>query len=153
MFCNQCGVQLNPHASFCQHCGGAVAENPPVSPQHQQDRRLNTLGALWMAMGALCLIPALLLGGVGEGFHLVGGGPHFWHPMPFGFLFGAGLLFGIGGLAVGWGLLHREPWARTAAIIAGVLFLFRPLLGTLLGIFTLWVLLSDRRSNMQRARY
>src|SRR6266852_3303715 len=43
---------------------------------------------------------------------------------------------------VGWGLLQRQPWARTIAIVLGILALFHPPFGTALGIYTLWVLLA-----------
>jgi hypothetical protein len=58
-----------------------------------------------------------------------------------------GYLF-IGGAAVGliagWGLLARQPWARTLAIVLGSLSLFDVPFGTALGIYTLWVLLPAR---------
>ncbi len=43
-------------------------------------------------------------------------------------------------LFVGYSLLTRRPWGRTFAIIVAVLTLLKPLFGTALGIFTLWVL-------------
>jgi hypothetical protein len=45
-------------------------------------------------------------------------------------------------LIAGWGLLQRKPWARILTIVLGVISLIRFPLGTLLGIYTLWVLLS-----------
>jgi hypothetical protein len=46
------------------------------------------------------------------------------------------------GFVVGWGLLQREPWARTLAVILGFVSLFFNIpFGTALGIYTLWVLL------------
>jgi hypothetical protein len=43
-------------------------------------------------------------------------------------------------LLVGYSLLTRQPWGRTLAIIVGILILLKPLFGTALGIYTLWVL-------------
>jgi hypothetical protein len=46
------------------------------------------------------------------------------------------------GFATGWGLLQREPWARTAAVVLAFPSLFFNVpFGTALGIYTLWVLL------------
>ncbi len=45
-------------------------------------------------------------------------------------------------LAVGVALLTRQPWGRIFAIIIAVLTLIKPLLGTILAIYTLWVLLE-----------
>ena len=41
---------------------------------------------------------------------------------------------------VGYSLLTRRAWGRVLAIVAAVLVLFKPILGTALGIYTLWVL-------------
>ena len=41
----------------------------------------------------------------------------------------------------GIGLLRRAPWARTLAIVTSFLTLIKPLTGTVLAIYTLWVLL------------
>jgi hypothetical protein len=43
-------------------------------------------------------------------------------------------------LVVGYSLLTRRPWGRTLALVVGILTLLKPLLGTALGIYTLWVL-------------
>ena len=45
-------------------------------------------------------------------------------------------------LVAGWGLLQRKPWARILTIVLGVISLIRFPLGTALGVYTLWVLLS-----------
>jgi hypothetical protein len=37
--------------------------------------------------------------------------------------------------------MNHERWARTTAIVIGILALFHPPFGTALGIYTLWVLL------------
>jgi hypothetical protein len=100
-----------------------------------------------MVVGALTLIPALILMFLSSVVHIV---------IPFSeslardlgpllmMILGASLLFvGAGGLLVGWGLMHHQPWARIAAIVVGALALFHPPLGTILGIYTLWVLLSQ----------
>ena len=45
------------------------------------------------------------------------------------------------GFFAGWGLLQREAWARTVALVVGFVALLNVPLGTALGIYTLWVLL------------
>jgi hypothetical protein len=37
--------------------------------------------------------------------------------------------------------MKRERWARTTAIVVGILAIFHPPFGTAMGIYTLWVLL------------
>ncbi len=63
--------------------------------------------------------------------------PHILHGIGF-ILMATGVL----GILAGWGLLERQPWARTLAIVLGFLALFHFGIGTALGIYTLWVLLS-----------
>jgi hypothetical protein len=45
------------------------------------------------------------------------------------------------GFLAGWGLMQREPWARVLALVLGFISLFNIPLGTVVGIYTLWVLL------------
>ncbi len=55
---------------------------------------------------------------------------------------GLGVLTGsILGLVTGWGLLQREPWARTLAIVMACMNLVFMPFGMMLGLYTLWVLL------------
>lgn len=57
---------------------------------------------------------------------------------------GVGLLLAtlsLPGLAAGYGLLTRKPWARFVALVVGVLGLVNVPLGTAIGVYTLWVLM------------
>ena len=45
------------------------------------------------------------------------------------------------GVVAGWGLLERRPWARMLTIVLGCFGLLEVPFGTVLGIYTLWVLL------------
>jgi hypothetical protein len=46
-------------------------------------------------------------------------------------------------LFAGFGLLRRRPWARVLALVLGTLELFHVPLGTVIGGYTLYVLLQD----------
>jgi hypothetical protein len=72
----------------------------------------------------------------------------FWNPnLPFffpGLMRGVGMILmtsGILGILAGWGLMERQPWGRPLGIVLGFLALFHFPVGTVLGIYTLWVLL------------
>ncbi len=145
MFCNHCGTAVQADYNVCPRCGKPV-QSTPLAPSRLEGR-LRTLGILWMVVGGLTLIPALILVFLSSVVHVV---------IPFEdslardlgplvmMVAGASLfIVGAGGLLVGWGLMHHESWARIAAIVVGVLALFHPPLGTALGIYTLWVLLSQ----------
>jgi hypothetical protein len=54
------------------------------------------------------------------------------------------LLFkALAGFAAGWGLLQRESWARPLTLVLGFISLIDFPIGTALGIYTIWVLLSS----------
>jgi len=46
-------------------------------------------------------------------------------------------------LVTGIALLRRSRWARALAIVTAFLTLIRPITGTVLAIYTLWVLLPS----------
>jgi hypothetical protein len=117
-------------------------------------RNLQILGILWCVFGAYRVIGGLIgmfflraatMGGFGGDGWPFGG--HFGGP--FGPTWLASLVPFIAvytvvtaalALLVGYSLLTCRPWGRTLAIVVGILTLLKPLLGTALGIYTLWVL-------------
>lgn len=52
------------------------------------------------------------------------------------------LVLSLPGLITGFGLLKFRPWARIAGIILGALHLLTFPVGTMLGVYALWVLLN-----------
>ena len=52
-------------------------------------------------------------------------------------------LFSIPGLIAGYGLLKLRPWARTLTIVLAIFELIRFPFGTILGVYSLWVMLSS----------
>jgi uncharacterized membrane protein (DUF2068 family) len=106
------------------------------------------LGALWIALSAVRLIPGIALTVFG---HI--GFPFMFMPIPAPlrmflapFLGAIGMVisaFAIAGLIAGWGLLSHASWARMLAIVLGCISLIHFPFGTALGIYTLWVLLPE----------
>jgi hypothetical protein len=122
----------------------------PYIPRVQ--RHLQSLGMLWcvyalyrMVLGIFGIFAFRVISWRWFGndwplsrHHQVWVGPPWMQLMPvILFFIVAASLFG---LFVGYSLLTRQTWGRTLAVIAGVLVLFKPVLGTALGIYTLWVL-------------
>jgi len=71
-------------------------------------------------------------------------------PVAFGVLSAIGmvalLFFGVlalPGILAGYGLLKRKRWGQILALIVGILGLFNIPIGTLIGIYTLFVLLQN----------
>ena len=143
MFCDRCGRPFTATEAFCASCGKALHPIPaPRRGPGRVESHVRMLGIFWLAYST---------------FRLLGGWffsrffthwDRFWDPnIPFfllGLVHGVGMLlvgFGVLGILAGWGLIDRQPWARTLAIVLGCFALLHFGPGTVLGIYTLWVLL------------
>jgi hypothetical protein len=130
---------------------------PLARPQFYSrvQRHIQTVSILWIVWAAWSVVGWLIalpfvagvfggwgVWGRGHGYHAFGPGFPFPHMMWIPEVITA-LIFGRALLAVitGIGLLRRAPWARTLAIVTAFLTLIKPLTGTVLSIYTLWVLL------------
>jgi hypothetical protein len=149
MFCNQCRTELQADYNLCPKCGtpvGRLAQPAAVAGQGRLQRHLRTLGILWIAVGALFLIPSAVLMTLGSVSHIAIPGTEeigrMVGPSLLSFIGTLFLLVGGAQICVGWGLMRRQSWARVAALILGIISLFHPPFGTALGIYTLWVLLA-----------
>lgn len=133
---------MQPGQNFCSGCGRAVGLASPTAPQNRVAANVRILGILWIVVSLIRLFPALfLMGTFSVGASFLPDDVPFFVPA---ILRGIGLLILAGaaiGLITGWGLLDRQPWARTLALVVGVISLIEPPFGTALGIYTLWVLL------------
>jgi len=150
MFCDGCGTSVQPGQAFCGKCGKQIVG--PVTAMQQRPGRVqghvHLLGIFWLAISAFNTIGGVILVVIANTLfahlHEMGAPPQ----TPTGFL--RSLLSVIGffilakaalGFIAGWGLLHREPWARIVALVLGFISLFNIPFGTAVGIYTLWVLL------------
>jgi len=148
MFCDRCGTQLSGTQAFCSSCGKAMHAIPVRPAIGRVESHARLLGMFWLVYSAFRLLSGWFLTRIFTGFRL------FWMPhTPFFFpalLHGLGsilLVTGVLGLVAGWGLIERQPWARTLTIIMGVFALFHIGIGTVLGIYTLWVLLPAQSAQ------
>jgi hypothetical protein len=144
MFCDGCGAPVQAGQGFCGRCGKQIVGNIAVMPRRGRvAAHLQLLGILWLAFSALHAIAGVLLLFVNAVFIHKLNAPPFLHPL----LAGIGwfvLVKSAAGLAAGFGLMQREPWARTLALILGFISLFTSIpFGTALGIYTMWVLMSQ----------
>jgi len=62
------------------------------------------------------------------------------------------LALSLPGIVAGFGLLQLQPWARMLTIILSALELMSVPLGTVLGIYGLWVLLSPGGEQLFRRK-
>lgn len=146
MYCNGCGSELQPGYNVCPKCGKVIGDPVSAVTRSRLENHLSTLGTLWVVVGVLFLLPAL-------GLFFASSVAHFviqdnvvartLGPLLLTIIGGTILMIAVGGIMVGLGLKDRKPWARVVAIVLGVIALFHPPFGTALGIYTLWVLMSD----------
>ena len=146
MFCNVCGTQIQPQYNACPNCGRSVTTPVITSQGTRLERHLRIAGILWIMVGVLFLLPAIALMMVGSVVHIALPGTEelvrLVGPLVMFIVGGTLFVLAAGGILVGRGLLRREAWARSVALVLAVLALFHPPFGTALGIYTLWVLLS-----------
>jgi hypothetical protein len=158
MFCSGCGQVVDPNQPVCLNCGRPVPRVAPVvvapAPYFfytRVHRHIQAVSILWIAYGAWTLVTWVLamsfftgaLGGYfGHGHH----GPFgefpfstmpWFAPLISVFVIGRTIL----SVATGLALVRRAPWARMLAIVVAFLTLIKPITGTALAIYTLWVLL------------
>jgi len=151
MFCDRCGTEVADTYSFCPACGKAMGRVPLMPARSRLAGHVRLLAILWLAVSAVRLFPGVLLLALFSrsfGFmppHV----PNFVHGLVqfFGLLL---LLEGALGLAAGWGLLERRPWARVMTLVLGCISLIKVPFGTALGIYTLWVLLPAQSEEEYR---
>lgn len=156
MFCSQCGVAIQPGQRYCAGCGrpleGAPVAPPTWAPQSRVEGNLKLLAVFWIVISVFRLIPGLFLFTMFQvGTRFLPGDIPFFVPA---IIHAIGLFFVAGaavGLFAGWGLYNRQPWARTFTVVLGFISLIDIPFGTVLGIYTLWVLLpADAEAEYRR---
>ena len=161
MFCDGCGTAVQPGQAFCSRCGkqivGTVTAVQPPAGRVQQ--HVHLVAILWLAVSALTTIIGL--------FALILGTTLFPHlreigkvppDVPVSFMsalfstVGVLILAGAAcGFMTGRGLMHREPWARTVALVLAFISLFSIPFGTAIGVYTMWVLLPAQSQREYEA--
>jgi hypothetical protein len=175
VYCTACGQQVQPNESACSRCGRPVNLTAQAAPQQVRaaaaapfpgmlsrvERHAHTLGILWLVYAGWLLVTWAFTATFMAGYF---GMNHAWGPFGHMGPFGPGFPFGhlswllpfitlmlvarsVLGILTGVALLRRERWGRTLALVAGFLALLKPLTGTLLGIYTLWVLLPSESAQ------
>ena len=158
MYCSSCGQAVNAFEPICPRCGKAITGPPLATPAPlpfaytRVSRNVQTLGILWLVYAAWSLIGWLIalpflagaLGGWGHHWGYWGwrggyGPPHLMWLAPL--LTIIVVVRAALAIVTGLGLLRRAPWARTLALVTAFITLIKPISGTILAIYTLWVLL------------
>jgi hypothetical protein len=158
MYCDQCGAQLQSGDPRCGRCGKTVLS--PIALRRSRVRNhIRLLGIFWMAYSAMHLVAGVIVIAIAHIFfghliHIPNGPPPevtVWlQPLIsfFGYLI---LAKAAAGFFAGWGLLQRAEWARIVALVVGFVALLNVPIGTVLGIYTLWVLLPRESDDEYKA--
>ena len=158
MFCDQCGSQLQSGDSRCGRCGKTVLGLIELRRSRVRDH-VRLVGILWMAYSALHVVfgvAAIIVAQTifGHMIHVPDGPPpgvSVWLRPLLTFVGWLILAKAAVGFFAGWGLLQRQEWARTLALVVGFVALLNVPLGTALGIYTLWVLLPRQSDDEYKA--
>ena len=116
---------------------------------------VKVLAWLYIIFGALGTLTGLGLMAVLSFIGIAGAAsdPDAWLALPILGITGAALgvfilILSLPGIIAGVGLLKYRPWARILTIVLSALNLMNIPFGTILGIYGLWVMLSDDGSRL-----
>jgi len=113
-------------------------------------QHIDTVAWLHIATGALGILAAFGVGAIVGGVGLFSGDAHTAGILALVAAFVMVLLslLSIPALVGGWGLLKRRPWARLMVLIVSFLSLPGFPVGTLIGGYSIWVLMSDENRQI-----
>jgi len=111
---------------------------------------INILGWLYIGMSILGILAGLFVLVILVGVGFLVGDPEVIGILVFTGILVAALLvvLSVPGIIGGIGLLKKQPWARILVLVLGVLNLLNIPLGTLLGIYTIWVLMQEEAAEV-----
>lgn len=109
---------------------------------------VNLVGWLNILSGALLLLLACMAAVVLTGIGMITNDPVAFQVLSIAGWAGGGLLvvLAVPGVIAGMGLLRRQAWARYLGLIVGVFNLVNFPIGTVIGGYTIFVLLQDAAS-------
>lgn len=166
MYCSGCGHALADGQPVCPQCGRPVAPVVPPVPglQFQLESyagKIRALSLVWVlyagysvlrGIAGLAFFHAFVTNHFGNWANHPwsdGNGPPAWLGQAIFHAVWISVLIRVAlALVAAWGLHERSQWGRILAIIAAVLNLLHPLVGTALGIWTMVVLLGYRNSTL-----
>ena len=124
-----------------------AGEADAIRREHiQREAAIRSIGTLYYLGGGVLLFAAVaVLVGVG-GRPLKGG-------LPVAVLSVICLAFGLGFIFLARGIRSLRPWARITAIVLAILGLLRPPAGTLINVYILYLLFSEKGRRIFESDY
>ena len=128
-----------------------MATNLPLkTTAEQMGKHVTALAALHIAYSAMNVLAAIIVFTIIVGGGILSGDED---AMAITSIVGTAIasllvLLAIPGIIGGMGLLKRRSWAKYLILALGFLSLLNIPLGTLLGIYTIWVLMKDETETL-----
>jgi len=119
------------------------------------EKHVNILGWLYIVFSVFGLFLAIFLFWIIAGGGLISGDPQaiFITGIVATAIAGFFTIISIPGIIGGIYLLKWKPWARILVLILGCLNLIDIPFGTILGIYTIWVLMKDETAQLFQSRF
>jgi len=113
-------------------------------------QHVTVVAALNIGLGALGLVLGIIAFVVLAGIGLLSGDPDAMPILTFIAVIAAGffLITSVPDIIGGIGLVKRQSWARILVLILSVLKLINIPLGTIVGVYSIWVLVQDEAVQM-----
>jgi hypothetical protein len=113
-------------------------------------QHIDTVAWIHIAFGGLGVLAALAVGGLlgGLGFFADDAQTAGLLALVAGFVAVVMGLLSVPSLVGGWGLLKRRPWARMLVLIVSFFDLLNFPIGSLLGGYSIWVLMNDESRHI-----
>ncbi|HEX8451206.1 MAG TPA: hypothetical protein VF647_03860 [Longimicrobium sp.] len=113
-------------------------------------QHIDTVAWIHIAFGGLGVLAALAVGGFVGGLGLFADDAQTAGILALvaGFIAVVMGLLSVPSLVGGWGLLKRRPWARMLVLISSFLHLLNIPVGTLVGAYSIWVLMNDESRHI-----
>jgi len=111
---------------------------------------VTVVGALCIGLGALGVVLAIIAFVVLAGIGVLSGDQDALPILTFIAVISAGFLavISVPDIIGGIGLLRRQPWARILVLILSVIKLINFPLGTIVGIYSIWVLMQNEVAQL-----
>ena len=121
-----------------------------MEPIRDMGKHVRILGILYIVFGFIMLLTAVFLYvAISMGGILSGDQQAIFITQVVGIVIGSFiLLVSIPGIIGGFGLLKYKEWARILVLIMGFLNLINVPLGTILGVYTIWVLMNNNTEDL-----